>query len=254
MLHRCFILYFLGNLVRSKWKTLRDTFRKELKKMPMKRSGDGASETVWKSSWAHFESLYFLKDQFTARKSTGNLPEIGTDIVIEDTFETYAENLENNNIDDTSSASNEQQNTSQPNTSSASTPVIRGRKRKSENDDIGAALINLEKNKIRILEKETKNDEDELFFQSLLPHLRPLPPHQKMLLRIKIQELVYNFIYRNQNKNSHADTSMPVQPPSQYQIGQTNLTDLQNVSEYSNPTSVASYYSNFSEESQLNIL
>lgn len=85
--------------MRSKWKTLRDTFRKELKKMPIKRSGDGASDADWKSTWKYSERLSFLKDQFIARKSTGNLPEIDNDIVIEDTVQSNADELDDNNID-----------------------------------------------------------------------------------------------------------------------------------------------------------
>lgn len=38
-------------------------------------------------------------------------------------------------------------------------------------------------------------DEDVGFFNSLLPHVRKLNPAKKMMLRIKIQELIYNAVY-----------------------------------------------------------
>lgn len=63
--------------MRTKWKNLRDTFSKELKKMPVKRSGDEG--TSWKSSWPYFQNLYFLKDKFIPRPSSGNLPEVERD-------------------------------------------------------------------------------------------------------------------------------------------------------------------------------
>ncbi|KAJ8933361.1 hypothetical protein NQ314_014076 [Rhamnusium bicolor] len=126
------------NLVRSKWKTLRDTFQKE------------ASEMIWRC-------LHFLRDQFTARKSTGDLPEIELDIVIEDTIESNAEKFKDNNI--------------------VNSPSQSKKREKNQTDDIGSALINIEQNKLRILEIQTKNkDEDELFFESQLPHVGTVTP------------------------------------------------------------------------------
>ena len=37
--------------------------------------------------------------------------------------------------------------------------------------------------------------EDEAFLKSLLPHMRIMPPQQKMLSRIAIQETIYKFAY-----------------------------------------------------------
>lgn len=38
-------------------------------------------------------------------------------------------------------------------------------------------------------------DEDMCFFKSLVPHVKQLSPQKKMLMRIKIQELVYKEVY-----------------------------------------------------------
>lgn len=38
-------------------------------------------------------------------------------------------------------------------------------------------------------------DEDVGFFNSLLPHVKKLGPAKKLMLRMKIQELVYNTVY-----------------------------------------------------------
>lgn len=40
-------------------------------------------------------------------------------------------------------------------------------------------------------------DEDMCFFKSLVNHVKLLNPQKKMLLRMKIQELVYNEVYGN---------------------------------------------------------
>lgn len=256
-------------MVRAKWKSLRDSFRKELKKMPVKRSGDGASESTWKSSWQYFESLYFLKDQFTARETSSNLPIDGNDnVVIDDTNSQFPESdtqdLDEsiNNANDLTSVANilpETRSESNASTSARTDPlrdknsergpskIANKRLKKKENDDVGAALIRIEENKLKIMENEQKKilDEDECFFQSLLPHIRTLTPQQKMSLRIKMQELVYNFVYRPQPNQFEETLGAPTA-----QVKYPQFVEFQNVNQaYSNPpSSAASYLSNFSEE------
>ncbi|CAH0696625.1 unnamed protein product [Spodoptera exigua] len=62
--------------LKKKWKNLKDGYRKELKKVPMLRSGDEGSD--YKSQWKYFEQLSFLKDEY--------LPTVGeTNLIDEDT-------------------------------------------------------------------------------------------------------------------------------------------------------------------------
>lgn len=42
---------------------------------------------------------------------------------------------------------------------------------------------------------EPLKDEDIGFFNSLIPHVKKLGPAKKLMLRMKIQELVYNTVY-----------------------------------------------------------
>lgn len=42
---------------------------------------------------------------------------------------------------------------------------------------------------------EPAKDEDIGFFNSLIPHVKKLLPAKKLMLRMKIQELVYNTVY-----------------------------------------------------------
>lgn len=42
---------------------------------------------------------------------------------------------------------------------------------------------------------DSSKDEDVGFFSSLLPHVKKLGPAKKLMLRMKIQELVYNTVY-----------------------------------------------------------
>lgn len=255
--------YFLisETVVRTKWKNLRDTFRKELKKMPVKRSGDGASS--WSSSWPYFDSMHFLKDQFTARKSTSNLPD---DIIFDEGFNSQSSNVEildrdvdspsmvdisQNLIDEplTSMPSTSIPSASSPSVSNFSrkresgvnechTPISKKIKRKVTNDlDVGTSLIKLEEEKIKMLGKQKKSDEDECFFESLLPHIRTLSPKRKMLLRMKIQQEVYNCVYGDQQEMTQS----------------TSTFEKTGTQEYSTSSSITSYINHFSDESFHNL-
>ncbi|CAH1962621.1 unnamed protein product [Acanthoscelides obtectus] len=220
-----------------------------MKKIPAKRSGDGAAQSTV-SSWQYFDSLCFLRDQFTGRSSGGNLPNEMADTILNEDTETE--------VDDYEKSVNESQLPLENENISATTPGATLTKpskvRKQQNDkDIGTALVRIEETKLKMLQNQQVRtvDEDSNFFDSLLPHVRTLPPRKKMLLRMKMQELVYNFVYggesnpsQNQYQNSSEVLCSTPQEPMAYHV-----TELQTVSqEYSNPTSVASYLSNFSDE------
>ena len=51
---------------KKRWKGLRDTMAKELRKTKEKKSGDAGPEYV--SRWAHFDGMLFVKDCIWARK------------------------------------------------------------------------------------------------------------------------------------------------------------------------------------------
>lgn len=198
----------------------------------MKRSGDEASS--YKSSWQYFDSLSFLKDQFTARHSSGNLPIVEQNILDEDE---NSQAVNETDVEDDEPVIEEllPNNASKKKREMPSTSSTKGKKRKIENDlDVGTALVRLEENKLKILEDNKKTlDEDASFFDSLLPHVRKLAPQNKMLLRIKIQELVYSFSYGSTNQNKG-----------------TVYQDYY-VENDSNPQSIASYITSFSDDSHL---
>ncbi|XP_045473601.1 uncharacterized protein LOC123680014 [Harmonia axyridis] len=61
--------------VKGRWKNLRDTFNRELKKVHKSRSGEEASGPCrYKGTWCYFEDMDFLKRILTPRETEGNLP------------------------------------------------------------------------------------------------------------------------------------------------------------------------------------
>lgn len=138
----------------------------------------------------------FLNDQLTARTITGNFPNDGYNSIIDDETSSQVPAADISDLDDSIMSDNSQPvNNAEVVMASTSvrtatnscwnenrelTPKC-GRKtavmRTMENDDIvGQALIRIEENKLKLLEKQDKkaSDEDESFFEILLPHLRLL--------------------------------------------------------------------------------
>ncbi|XP_062699096.1 uncharacterized protein LOC134284307 [Aedes albopictus] len=180
--------------IKKKWKTVRNQFGKELRKVPEGRSGDEAPlnyETY--TTWPHFESLLFLKDHMKPRKSGGNLQPDGAET-------SRNANTQETGSDDTSDR-NEIVEIPEPaeidHTDEGDTrPQRRAPKRSAQH-----RLIDIEAKKLQLLEQKvrkgtTADDEDEAFFKSLLPHVRKLPAEEKLLFRTEVQEVVHKFVYR----------------------------------------------------------
>lgn len=172
-------------------------FRRELKKVNVvKHSGDGYVTPI-RSTWQYFDGLYFLRDQFTVRSSGGNLSVDGCSQIIDNENEN-SENLNvginintqnedecfrNNTLRNAANTTNTESHTttSTPHLTPPSGPINK-RKRQNGQDDLSNKLIQLEENKLRLLENQTKQkpDEDMSFFESLLPHIRTLTPQRKL--------------------------------------------------------------------------
>ena len=233
-----------GQAVRGKWKAVRDKFRQEFQKKPVPRSGDGGgSQADWKSPWKHFDNLLFLQDQFTVRTAGGNLPEpeVPTDSLdTEPTEYPTVSNCEEVGAEHCPSDRSE-------------TPGSSQRKRKRPSDEVGRALIELEQRKLELFQLRSKSsketDEDMAFFESLLPHVKPLPQPDKLLLRIKIQQLVYDFITK---RPTNARGNCEMQPIHYAHVAHTSNEQSSRPHnpdyELSNPSSVGSYFSNYTGE------
>ncbi|MEE6463597.1 hypothetical protein FKM82_005967 [Ascaphus truei] len=62
-----------GDVLRMQWKNLCDSYRRELKKIKVPRSGDaGSTAEEHTSSWPHFQTIEFLKVQMAPVATVSN--------------------------------------------------------------------------------------------------------------------------------------------------------------------------------------
>lgn len=96
-------LNFLFAVVNVKriWKSLKETFAKKLASIPVKRSGAKANDDGDQCDWLFFQSLLFLKDQFTPRYTSGNLSteDISSEI-LENSIQDLTHDLQLNTIEE----------------------------------------------------------------------------------------------------------------------------------------------------------
>ncbi|XP_045456685.1 uncharacterized protein LOC123666636 [Melitaea cinxia] len=158
---------------RLKWKYLRDQARKEVRKQG--------------SEWEYLPKLQFLTNQFNDYE--GN--DTADDHFNQDTdFDTTA--------DQSSSFYMEPTTTPTPNDVSVkddefdefdTKPIIMETDFYDDDDEAQKSVGNSND------APEVTKDEDIGFFNSLIPHVKKLGPAKKLMLRMKIQELVYNTVY-----------------------------------------------------------
>ncbi|MPC54462.1 hypothetical protein E2C01_048379 [Portunus trituberculatus] len=86
-------------------------------------------------------------------------------------------------------------------TSPATRRKKKGASKRSKTDDYNHSILDIEQQRIKYLKekinhKEDKeDDEDQMFFKSLLPHVKRIPAVQKLTFRSRLQELVQQFAY-----------------------------------------------------------
>ncbi|XP_075444883.1 uncharacterized protein LOC142488352 isoform X2 [Ascaphus truei] len=169
------ILSIPTDLAKGKWKNLRDSFRRELKKIKPSDSGDEATSVYEKtSSWPFFKQMEFLKEQMTRAFAVPNRDVSEVDVSGEVTLdeESYCE-----------------------------APVsLEPKPKKMKNScEFKKQLICLEDKKLEIITNAFRDnaDEDLHFFKSLLPYIKKLDPIKKLMVRLDIQAAVLKAMQDN---------------------------------------------------------
>ncbi|XP_072945854.1 uncharacterized protein [Epargyreus clarus] len=158
---------------RLKWKYLRDQARKEVRKQG--------------SEWEYLPKLQFLTNQFNDYESNETADDHFTqDYEPADQSSSYylepANNVSLSNVVTVKDDDFDEFDTK---------PVIMETDFYDDDDEPRIPEVSTE-----VIPEPTK-DEDIGFFNSLLPHVRKLGPAKKLMLRMKMQELVYNTVYND---------------------------------------------------------
>ncbi|XP_049765035.1 uncharacterized protein LOC126094603 [Schistocerca cancellata] len=144
-----------GKSLQQKWKTIRTSFSKELKRIAGAKSGSAA---LRKSPNVYFEQLQFLK-------------------------ETVVDNITQGSLDETDIA---ESNYGSCGIQSPSMP----RKKQKSNDD---RLIDVLQQSIALkeeCERHPESDSDRLFLLSLLEDMKKIPVHCKLTTKMEVIDII----------------------------------------------------------------
>ncbi|XP_069696793.1 uncharacterized protein [Periplaneta americana] len=182
------ILNVSGDVAKTKWKNLKDKFRKELQKITKLRSGSEASTVT--SPWAFFEAMMFAKDVVLPGRTVGSLPLQESPSTSSSPYLAESEEVICSDDDvglplQTYVCSN------------ASTLKPRARKRKL--DAFDEKMLELEEKKLDIVSREQRqsvdfSDPDYNFLMSLLPHIKSLSAVEKLTLYSTLLREVLNAV------------------------------------------------------------
>ncbi|XP_057662534.1 uncharacterized protein LOC130902880 [Diorhabda carinulata] len=204
-----------GRDVQKKWANLRTCYRRELNAQKNTKSGQAANK---RRKYVYFEQLLFLLPCMENRLTEGNLEE---------------ENFLSNDEHDDQAGS------------STPTPIRQRKKRPNvpKQTDVDEALL-------KAL-NEPNTDEDVNFALSLVPSLQSLTAEEKLDAKISILNVFKQIRSARCAQSPPTCTYNRVQQPL-YSFPISQPTTIRNISSPGNSNDTAqSYYSNFSDESQI---
>jgi hypothetical protein len=196
------LIFLTENYAKSRWKSLRDTFRKEFKKFKEQRLTHGSSTPV--PRWLHYKDLQFLEDVMQSRKLS---PNILNSSVHEKKYQPpQASNEEIKSVGERQEYDAEladEDCCTILQSHSASTPcqprpITTAQKHKRARSSLNyhKENLHLERNGTEWVPRQQDDDDDDdlNFFKSLVPYMKKLPPYKKLCLRSQFQNLLANEI------------------------------------------------------------
>nr|CAD7416917.1 unnamed protein product [Timema poppensis] len=179
-----------GDAAKFKWTSLRDVFRREIKRTLRTSIGrDGISQG--RSKWVHFNSMLFLKDQMSIDTQSGaNFPQNyidGDTIKVED-----ADGVSNFPDGDSLSYVDVGNLGAMTSTSPSYTiqPPRRRKRRLTESEPEGDISETGKQREWFSNGGQVVEDEDYHFLMSVLPSVRQVAPGRKTSFRMKVLELI----------------------------------------------------------------
>lgn len=194
-----------GVVAKLKWKNLKDSYRKNIQKLPPLKS-DSKATAPCKIKWPYFEMMGFIKDYVAHTRGGSNLPD--NSFISDDNIEEQPDEVSNDDVKDTSdfaSTSNCTQGYSTTTPIQFSDPGFHSNskcsqkskyKYKKQRRDVDIEFLKLEEQRLELLKKDINNKREEnsdlQFFKSLLPFMESLSPIEKLEVRGEIQNVIIN--------------------------------------------------------------
>ena len=185
------------DVIKRKWKSLRDNFRSELKKVPIGKSGDsGLPVDQYLSKWPYFRMLFFLRDTMIGRRMSGNLTAAMAIADSEQSTSSCASpalsHQSTQEVSEILLIENDFQEPSEVESGTSQKSSVRRKRIRDSTEIETEKLICIEREKVEIEKRKLKllmqdnerkereeNDSDRLFLLSLLPNLKKVPENEK---------------------------------------------------------------------------
>ncbi|CAH1396346.1 unnamed protein product [Nezara viridula] len=211
--------------LKKRWRGLRDTFRKELKKEINSKSGADDSQ---RSSWPFFRQLYFLADTIQLGHTESGVPPA------EEEEESLSDSLHEHQCHSTAPqctalatpwaqgevfGDNHETSKSKAKKSIKS-PLIKkmkfSRDQSSRNED---RFLELESRKANCCEEGGQQNKygDKQFLDSLLPFLTDIPKNRKLIARTNIMKVIIEELNRKESSHDNyplSHTSVSTNAPN----------------------------------------
>lgn len=225
--------------------------------------------------------MLFIKDQFTPRKTTGNLPntelpdeEYTYDEIHDDEIpeaeEVHSDNIQSHSETEVTLETETEPVISTPSHSKKRSQVMNNlqdtgassRKKKNERDSALKRLLQVEEEKLSHFKHRSQQDQDDdyYFALSLVPYLRKLPTHRKLFVRTKFQEILsqeYEALHRSHpppqvvSQLSRQYTPVPTPSPT-FSTSSTEYPSQQYSTQPSTSNEVSNYNRNIIHDDESN--
>lgn len=195
------IFVLSGVVAKLKWKNLKDSYRKNIQKLPPLKSDSKACQI----KWPYFEMMGFIKDYVVHTRGGSNLPDnsfISDDNIEPEQPDEVSNDKDTSDFASTSNCTQEYPTStpiqfSDPGFHSNSKCSQKSKyKYKKQRRDIDIEFLKLEEQRLELLRRDINNKSEEnsdlQFFKSLLPFMESLSPIENLEVRGEIQNVIIN--------------------------------------------------------------
>eukprot|EP00795_Rhopilema_esculentum_P009092 gene9092-16747_t len=209
------------DIVKKKWKSLRDNFRVELRKVPIGKSDDPSLPIdQYLSKWVFFKMMFFLRDPMVEKMLSGNHTAASTAAVSAETVDNEP-NVTSpvpslQSLSETKNVLLWEETVPKKDATvyTALPKVANKRKRRRDQRDgeaegliaIQMEKVDIEKHKLQLLLQDNdrrereENDFDRHFVLSLLPMLKKIPERERTGVEIRLKQVLHEAVYGNFNE------------------------------------------------------